>query len=1767
MKVHTLITVAAVAILGTAALTLNAFMGTNKKQETDNEGHVLASLWKSYNSAAKADRPKQQSEILDKIKEEAKSRRYNWDFYEAVTKKIAVESSRNWKVREQLTQEARKEIYEYDEPVVTYSWNCENRVYDQLEFVVINRARLQAGHNTAFYKNWVNFPGVVFRACIKDDFEYSLWSEFFRNSFNRERAAKLLGEYLDGAYPNAAYMEYALIADSYRSDARTARLEEYARKYKGKAISLYARGLVLKDRRDRLENDPKSTSEDYRALYEDCKAFEKERKSYTSGVDSSVAGSYYDILWMISGLESKDVWMDFDGDKAIVRLRNLNKVDFQMVLNKKGAKPLVKKTLDNPDGRFYVYDTIEVKIPVCDDGDYVVTAKNGKVEARSHYFPSGISIAVKEDDVLRFYAADWKSGKPIEKVDLELRRSGRTVESVKDVVVNGFTEIPEPVRKAFKGDAENSIVASYVDEGGFHRTSRELGIYRMTRMGSYDEKTSVYCSIFTDKSAYNPGETIKFKAVVYEGSFSKGLQALKAGESVKVTLENAEGKEVGALDLKTNEYGSVAGEFELPVGERNGSFTIHVSRKYRLSSKSVIVDEFILPTYDLEFERVDKMYFAGDTVEIRGRLSSYSGHSLSSAALTYEVESYGTGIASGTLEQSPDGSFAVSFPTGKDHYLYSVVVKVTDATGETREFSTMLYILQNINIGLILENPDEGNVKLVPPDWHSCSLLSSGPADIRFEVTNSQGVVVPLPLTYDLKDDEGNTVSSGSVLSGETKGLPLPKSGKYSLTASAKVKPEHDDREITASQTIELLKVAPDERAIPATVENFFRVLGPSAKGTLKSGEDIVLQIGAGNGPLWAVVELYGDKRQSLDRRIVFLNGKAGEEGSIETIVYNYKESDPNALFLSVFYFRNGENYTFRRFFRRERNELEIPLSFTSFKDMALPGKEYSFTLKTVPGAEAVAAVFDKSSETIRPNNWNNLLIRLSDFSAADVSISARNGGVFDYADEQVVVGYGKASLGARIFKSRAPSVASADMMDNYVVEEESLPQADELAGEIPVRSDFSSSLAFEPFLRSDDDGCITLKFRTSDKLSTFVVQAFAHTPQMRNAVIRQEMKVSVPVKVSVVEPKYLYRGDKYVLHASVSNNTGAPVSGLAVLQTYPSRDYIKGKPYSTQSRKLTVPAKGSVEVEFEVNPKDYDEIGLKLSFADNAKTFSDGMFVSVPVSASKQTITEAHSGVVLAGMDEKKVLKRLQSEFTGTSYKGAEYKEIDIRRMILDAIPSKVEPQGKDILSLTESWYVRRVAEHLDSRLTGEVTDAELWSKIKACINADGGFGWFEGMHSSAVITAVVLERFAKLRDAGLDIGDFNPEASVVWLDRTQFLHSDNSLRWCGWLSYAQYAFVRSMYSEIPFDVETETRNQRKEYSENFKDFKKYIKDYLVPSEKDGRGMNGEILNKARRISTLLNLVNNEGGVDLASAWGLKFGSARKMNESAAADAVSLLEYSVDHRNGGMYYPNAVMPWRGLLESELYAHSSICDLMTRMVSVPYLAANLEVPSGTAGPSRVSDGIRIWMMLQKETQKWDDDPAFVDAINSVMSGSEEVLATKVILLTKTYEKPFSEISAAGNGFTIERHFYREVKDDRNRIIMEEILPGAPVRVGDKIIVEYKIWNEENRSFIKVAAPREAGFRPVKQLSGSYGWWLKPLRIDNYFSLTPQGYRNVKSDRTEYYFDIYPEEKTTITEEFFATQEGVFSAPVVTVESLYAPHYRANDKFGGAVRID
>lgn len=1933
-KIFSILILSAIAVI--AAFSLPSNMKTSRSTP-DSQGHVLTSLWKEADAFRKADMPLKQLAVLERIRDEAAAKRLHKDFYDAATEAFGVAVFRNWKDSERLEKDLERRIDEYDEPIVTFIHRSGEGY--PADSILASESRLRTGRNTAFYTFFSLPDGAmedVVISLVKDDFEYCLWKVCSENeAFDPEgKAFRALLTLCSGRYPLEEYLDYR--KSLYRIPYGKSMEEclRFAGEHRGQAVRLLALGeyvTCLKDSLDRAD----AASPGYEDLLSLCREYEEERKTYRSGTDRLIATQVKTFENMIGTLKAKDLAVEFERDTVRILARNLRSVTLTLKTDERKPVSLFRTTVSASGDRLYAADTVEVVLPGIDDGDYLVELRSGNVKRESRYSRRSLSIAARKDAEMRnlIYIADSQTGEPLAKADLECFRSGELRSTAKDFALDGFTPLPDSFRDSSGGPAANSVVASFRGPDGFLRKSPELWLTYGEFASSGTGEASAECSIFTDKAAYKPGETLRFKAVLYQAR-AGGSSVVGQGCPVSVSLKDAEGKEAASADLVTNEYGSVAGDFLLPAGRRNGRYRLEVSftapgdSRPTMRSRTVVVDEFVLPDYVISFEPSDSLFLSGDTVAVRGSVVSFTGHKVAAASATYEVWEYSRTILSGTLALGDDGSFEIRFPSASEGSgrPYSVTVRVADATGETIENSRSVFVQGTLYPSVEILNESGAQARVSSQDWSDVRTVSGPEALVRFSITNPEGKPVALPVSYTLVDPEGRVSASGSGKTGETVTLELPSAGAYSLKMDVKAVGRRG-RTISASRQTRLLRFDDSASTLDAPFEHVFSLVGPCRDGSLRPGEDIHLKVGAGDGPVWMLVELFGDRKQLLEKRLVFLEGVSGKEGSVADVMFDCRDEYPEGLFLNVFYFRKGRSFSYSKTFVREREMPALPLSFSRFVDSALPGARYGISLSTDPDAEAVAAVFDKSSEAFGANVWNRSFKPVREVA----SVSVRSGcGFFtgenlplgyDSMTEDVAIVYGKPSgrplVATKSSVAMNDRVASAPDVVDSVVEESSAVFDDDASGSAtgPVRSDFSTSLAFEPFLRPDSDGNISFDFETSDRLSTFVVQVYAHDKSMRDTLVRKEFVVSLPVRLSVVQPDYLYRGDRLTLHAALNSLSGKPVDGTVTLSLFSSGDYRDSRPLRTYSKKVTVPAGAALPLSFDLKPADGDSLGILLSFAGNGaetgEAFSDCVFVTVPVKEDCQVITESHSAVLLPGADRDAVLKQLRESFTGISSYGAEYSETDIRAMLLDALPAKVDPERKDVLSVSEAIYVRKVAASLGADVSGECTDGELMNMLASCRNADGGFGWFPGMKSSPALTAAVLERYSQLCRLGLAAGrseptagrseltpgrsdsvpggfdagsagsdsvsggsgltaggsepapgGFDPAPSVRYLDNTQFLHGRAMPFWSGLLSWEQYMHVRSLYPEIVFDVSSETASGMMAVKDNLKEFKTFASHYLTPSARDGRGLQGQILQKARRIATLLNLASSREGKALASAWGITFGTGAKLRKSLEADVLSLVEYAVSHPSGGWYYPDAVMPQRGLLENELYAHTILCDIFDDE-SVRTVTPSAGLPT----PSALADGIRLWIMLQKETQDWDTDPAFVDAVGVVLRGGDSVLGTRVVSLTKTYRSEISGIKAAGNGFSIERRFYREIPatsatsgpeatsgaaspaslDDGGTTspaslaggetafgpavtdgtstasslasggsvspaslaggetasgpavtdgtstasslsgggrsassaslaagvqsgsaagrIREEISEGTELAVGDKIIAEYRISSDENRSFVRLSAPREASFRPVDQLSRNYGWWLGVIRLDGSFSITPQGYRNVKSDRTEYYFDVYPEDKTVIREEFFVTQEGTFKAPVVTIESLYAPHYRANDGFRSSVR--
>lgn len=1660
----------------------------------NDDGHKLTRLWQKYEEAHKADKPKTEAEILAQIKEEATRKRYAEDFYDAATLYVEAVERRNWKDREAAMLALYQEIKAFGDPLVTFAYldqYCYEDAGALKSFVEKNEF---VGCHLAFYQGLDAFLSGTLPHFIKSDEEYVLW-RLVAKDFKDKEVIEKLKPYTE--YPKNVALDYFLASQDYNSTTREKRIAELAAQYDGTAAGLFPQSQILMSRFSKLGETKCHDEAPYKSLYQDCKAFEKKRAAFR-GDEKRIADKVTSIEGLIRSLENKDIDLSFKDGNILVLFQNLPdaKVSLYQGTSQKALKTWTAKNAFNS---FYVSDTVEIALPALEDGEYRAKAVNGKCASTACYMQYTLSIATRRDSRgLNVYVADYKTGKPVKSAEIYLK-SGSSVVASASVNLDGFTPLPSSITKKMSTRKSYTLSAQ--------TGKRKSGVVWVDDdYYASDNSNETRCNIYRDRGAYNPGDELQFKAVVYAGDPMKQLQALE-GKNLTAILLDSEGNERGKLALQSNAYGSVSGRFTIPKGLRNGRFSLEIlDGKHCIGRSSFRVDEFVLPTFEIAFDRHDKLFQKGDDVPVSGSVKSFSGHKLTRSRAILSVRCYDTTILEEEKEIGADNRFSFTVPNVETGW-YDITVKVVDSTGETMEQSTCFYISSSLSVKTTVENAAEGEFSLMEEGsarphygWGSYEgkkIVTEDVLKLRLQARDSNGNDVPLRVNWSLDDVASGTAVSGESLEVSLAGVPA---GVYTLKTSV------SEREATGKSEMKILVLRPTDKTVPASVKRVF-LPGPASVN-----DTMTARFGSGEGTAYAQVTLYGDKKA------VLLN-KSYSAQEMTDLKLDYKKDYPEAVRLQIFWFINGESVEYNRQFRREKSAFVLPLMFTRFTDAAYPGTEYTFTLKTAAGVEALAAVWDKSIDAIASNDWAT--VSLIDFSVPPVFVRSTCGHILDYGGNYYRYGE-EPLLEACMMRTdateRVGSVAKASMLsaNKAFLDAESANEA-----AITIREAFENALTFQPHLVSAKDGTLRFSFKTSDKLSTYYVRVYAHTPAMQNAIAEKEMVVSLPIKVSLLEPRYLYEGDTYNAAVTVSSMAEEPVTGTIQLSVSGGPDQHSGPvtlaPGETQTVSFPVKAPAS-------------DLTLTASFL--APEFSDAVRVTIPVYAPAQTLTEAHSAVLLAGADREKLLARLRDQFLNVDGSNADLKEITVLDMVKDAIPSHINPSGHDVLSLTEAWYVRLISSVLAGESeSGETLEDDLLPKILACRNTDGGFAWFEGMNSSPVITAVVLERMAKLRDRGFDIPQ--TDASVKYLDNVMF--GTQKPIWYGWMSDAQYMHIRAMYASVPFTVKPVSKADKSRMAE----FKKYAKNYLTPSKKDGQGLQGQILAKARRITTLKNLAASSEGLSLAKAWGFDFTAGSKIQKSIKADVVSLLEYAVEHRDGGWYYPNAVLPWRGLLESEAYAHA----LLSNLLSDPSFS-----DSSRQSAAMVSDGIRLWLLLQKETQKWDEDPAFVDAIDAILNGSRSVLDTRILALSAVYDAPFKDIKAAGNGFTIKRKFFRTVTGQAHPV---EIQPGTPVSVGDKIQVQYQIWNGENRSFVKLTAGREAAFRPVNQLSGLSGWTM---------------YRNVKAECTEYFWEVCPEEKIVVSEEFYVTQSGAFTAPAMVIESLYAPHYRANSSFRGILDV-
>ena len=1773
-----------VAIFGAYAV-YGAFKPSGASGKTNEDGHELKSLWRDYRNAYEKDLPESMLRILQQIKNKALERGLAWDYYDASCRYVDVATTKNWKIRDSLEAAFLSDIEKSGFPLAVFSARLRagEKSSDLYAYIQSETETLTHRYTPAFYRDlsmWDQSLAYV-PFYLKNDYEYALWKLYSTargTDFEREMTLTL--KKFEGQSYLSSTLEYIGIKDIDNDAERCRAMESFAVKHEGQAVSMLAEGDLLQEKFSHLKSDSSSTSTDYVNLLGQCQAYSKKAASFRKK-EAAIVSCLSTGDEIADILQSKSLSHYIADGNAAVVLRNLTAAKLQIISEE--GRHIVDTLIRSTKERFYLSDTISVRLPSnMDDGLYLVKSSSGQYSSQSHIGIYSLSIATRaEQRGVCIYAANSESGEPCAKTDLSLFCNGKKIAEYEDFEYDGFTPLPDGLCKAMQDDTFYYIECSLESSDRILR-SRRACLSSWSQASVPTDSGEKDGMIFTDRGAYRPGDTLHYAALALESTDNEGKKPLQ-GIALQVGLFDPEGQKVDSTTVFTGEFGTADGLFVLPDDSKNGIFTLTTHLAGRLlCQETVRVEDYVLPTYEIILDDGRQSFLYGEKAIVSGKIVSYTGHGLDGSRVTYSISAYdGRKIKSGDAELSDSGTFSISFDPEQESSsdedirhvgYYNTVFRVAGLSGETKEVSRYLSFSRNLRLEARIEGESSGTSNRIdkadtPYGSSAVPVFYGDTVRLHLDLYGGYSGRIASKAVYAIEDEKGVVVAKGQTDTGEDTSIQVKRTGYYLCRAIASVQVS-SGKEYRDTACVPVLLLSENDTVLDAPVRDLFAV----RKTEIASGEDIVLTVGEADGsPLWAVADIFDKERRLIDTRLIRLSGARAEAGSLEYIAFPYKDSYPDELMLQVFYFRRHSSGSFfKKINRRKDKPQELPVSVTRFKDTAFPGSRYSIEVKTSPDAECLVSVYDKAADAVSPLSWRQVSQHLTSSVAIWVESVCGNAGGDGCLDSIVGsemsvmdgVAYEKSSMsrypGTRFYaKAKAParSYENKNLMDDM--------SAGSGETEVRTRQNFATTLAFKPHIRSGKDGRFSFDFHTSDNLSTYVIAMYVHDRKMNDKIERKEFKVTLPVKISLSKTEYLYDVDSLKVRTVLSSMAESDVCGIVRLAVFSGADSFKkgSQPVLYREYEVSVPAGKSVYSEISFNAGHVacagDSLGVYAGFfpLDNSASggieispsanspSGDAMFVAIPVLPSSTVIRESHSALLMGQADKDSLVSVLRSRFVNIPSDSLLYKEITIRELLSEVLVEKASRQSQDVIGQVDAIYASMVAGRygvmMDSLAIKKMT-----KMITACRNADGGYSWFPGMESSPAISASILEKFGRpgireFLDSPLlsDIVSTLPE-TVAYLDSVRFTVSP-PYGVC-FVPDPQYVYIRSMYADVPFRPYGLDPDKGFD-SKAFALFKKRMRSYML-GQRAG-GADGQILSKALRVTVLRNFLSSGSGEKLASEFGI--GGNRRMSKVMCNDLLSLMDYAVPHKSGGCYYPGAVARGCGLLEGSVFAHSLICDILSESSAVTGQKEKAKA---------IADGIRIWLILQKDGQQWPSTPEFADAVSSVMQGEESLLSSKIAIMSGERLLPFADIRSSGNGFSVTRAIYSDGKLLRQ---------GDSINVGDKIKAVYKLNASDSRSFVVLSAPREAALRPVLERSGVSGGLLRKVSMPY---LQPSGYRDVRQDRTVYYFYTLPEGESTIEEEFFATASGVFSAPPVEVSSAYAMHYRAVCGSSGSIAI-
>ena len=652
-------------------------------------------------------------------------------------------------------------------------------------------------------------------------------------------------------------------------------------------------------------------------------------------------------------------------------------------------------------------------------GNYILILSNNKNFTgnlknhlfQSHLISSGIDLAtrsleVENENFNQGQIVNKENGLPLKNKTVQILKSDREAPFTHYKTV----QTDEFGRFDLKGEERNyysHYVAKTTQEETYFPVSTHY--YRDHRDERDDWRNEIV--FFTDRGIYRPGQTVYFKAILYK---SKGKERkIVPNETVEFVLEDVNYEEVGKLNLTSNEFGSVHGEFLLPTSGLTGNFEL-TDDWSDSGYKSIQVEEYKRPKFKVEMDTLKGVYQLNQKVQVSGNAQMFSGANVTDAKVVYRVyrQAYfpyrgwwwrpfppepEVEMTQGETTTDADGNFNFEFealpakpkqPNQNRAYIYKIVADVVDISGETHTGESSVRIGDiPLQIGL------EVKEKVESDDFHSVKIKTANLNGAKTEAHGKLEITEILPLDRMLRDKQKETdyellpkaeffqklpyisYQNEHLIQNRQRGKTLVSlnwntAEKDSVVWNHSLSPgtyEVKATSIFQNDTIESVRIVEVYQKNKKTDTNeYFSV--DVQKSSLQPGEtaEVIFSSDAQDAHVIAELESNGE---IVKREILNLNNS-------KTFTLPIEEKHRGGVFVHYYFekFNQSKTGTISLKVPYENKKLDITTSV--LRNKLEPGQEesWSLTIKDKKGdkflAEVLAGMYDKSLDEFVANPW-----------------------------------------------------------------------------------------------------------------------------------------------------------------------------------------------------------------------------------------------------------------------------------------------------------------------------------------------------------------------------------------------------------------------------------------------------------------------------------------------------------------------------------------------------------------------------------------------------------------------------------------------------------------------------------------------------------------------------------------------------------------------------------------------------------------------------